>query len=237
MKRLILAALGLLLLPTSALAQGQLIGNSLEQAVRQMLDKTLMNGHCCIISDSATPIPTPVPAPEPVPTPAAQSSDKKWSGFVEAAGTLKPGVHYGGANLSVAKGNWWAWVQVEPGFQQAYAGPRFNLGPVEVGIGVGAKNTDNHWQTGAYDFYAKGRFSQLNLWERGSGGGWWFRNESNVAVTKRFSVGAFGQRNAGWGVRAGLKFRRSELWGAVLEQRSHERPNHPTFLLGLRRNF
>lgn len=167
----------------------------------------------------------------------AQSADQKWSGFIEGAATLKPGAQFGGVNLSVAKGRWWGWGQFEPGFMEAYAGPRFNLGPVEFGVAIGAKNTGRHWQTGAYNYYAKGKFTQLNLWERGSDPDWWFRNESNFAVTKRFSVGVFGQRNAGWGVRFGLKFRNSELWGAVLEQRSHEQPNHPTFLLGLRRNF
>lgn len=170
----------------------------------------------------------------PIPTPTA---DQKWSGFVEGAATLKPGAQFGGVNLSAARGRWWGWAQFEPGFMEAYAGPRFSLGPVEVGVAAGVKNTPGHWQTGAYDFYAKGKFTQLNLWERGAKGEWWFRNESVIEVTKRFSVGAFGQRNAGWGVRFGLRFRHSELWGAVLEQRSHEQPNHPTVLLGLRRSF
>lgn len=227
MKRLITATLALLFASTNVLAQGQMIGRSIERTLDQMLNSILVKEGCCIKYITVTPTLSPAP----------QTAETKISGFAEAAGTLKVGAQYGGINLSVAKGRWWGWVQLEPGFQQAYAGPRFNLGPVEVGLGVGAKNTANHWQTGAYDFYAKGKFSQLNLWERGSGGDWWFRNESNFEINKRLSVGLFGQRGAGWGTRLGFKFRRSELWVAVLEQKSHEQPNHPTFLLGLRRNF
>lgn len=153
------------------------------------------------------------------------------SGFAEAAATVKSGAQFGQVNVSAAKGRWWVWTQADTGYQQVYGGPRFNAGPVEVGVGAGAENIGSHWRLGAYNYYSKGKFSQLNLWEHGASG-FWFRNESNVAVTKRFSAGAFGQRNAGWGGRAAIKFRSSELWGVLAGQRTG-----PTLLFGLRRYF
>lgn len=167
-------------------------------------------------------------APTPTATPTA---DQKWSGFVEGAATLKSDAQFGQINLSAAKGHFWVWAQADKGYQEIYAGPRFNAGPVEVGVAVGAENVGSNWRLGAYDIYGHKRLSQLNLWEHGASG-FWFRNETNVEVTKKFSVGLFGQRFAGWGVRCGLKFRHSELWVATLEQHGG-----PTVLLGLRRNF
>lgn len=88
MKSLILAALVLLFASSNALAQGQIISSSVEQAVRQLLDKTITNEHCCIIKDDVVPAPTPTPTPTPSPVPKnavmieLQAVDKYHGGVV-----------------------------------------------------------------------------------------------------------------------------------------------------------
>ncbi len=161
----------------------------------------------------------------------AVQAETGWDGFAEVEATLKPGAQFGQINLSAAKGHFWVWAQADTQYQQVYAGPRFNLKRVEVGVGAGAESVGSHWRLGAYDFYARKRLTQLNLWETGASG-FWFRNETSISLNPHFSIGAFGQRYAGWGARLAIKFRHSELWIAALGQRPG-----PTALIGLRRNF
>lgn len=158
------------------------------------------------------------------------------AGFVETEATVRRGAQFGQLNSYIGWKKYFVWVQIDTKYAQIYGGRSFNFHSFEFGLGIGIEQNKNPIRFGAYMDRQYRRLHQNGIFEMG-GSGPWFKNETNLEVTKRFDVGLFGQRGVGWGPRAAIKFRHSEFWGAFTEQKRKTDGGGAVFLFGLRRYF
>lgn len=132
------------------------------------------------------------------------------------------------------------WAQYGKTYTQGYGG--LYVKPVswlQLGAGGGAEQAENKKRLGTFAYAAKSKYSAFAVYENG-GSGYWYLLVTDVAVSKRFSVGSHSQAFIGHGPRAEIKIGKVGKWAyslrpaATWDRESGKRPN---FILGLRFSY
>lgn len=143
---------------------------------------------------------------------------------------VKTLLNYGGKSKVGA----YCWIQNSKSYNQFYCGPTYSIKFwIQVGGAVGMQTGGKTLQLGAFVWAGHnvgGKFvHNLFIIEKG---GTWYRNETMVAVTKRYSAGIATQKFKGTGPRFEAKLNKNFTAGAEL--RFGERTN---LTFGLKYSF
>lgn len=133
------------------------------------------------------------------------------------------------------------WAQYSTTYQQAYGGVYVKpLGWLQVGAATGQEQFSRTPRLGTFGFASNAKANVFGVYENFGATGYWYLVQTDLAVSKRVSIGTLSQAFIGHGPRVEIKLGTIDKWtvslrpAATWDRQSGLRPN---ILIGLRLTY